>query len=137
MCCHGSSIVFHPHCAEWDISIKCPHVSLMTLLSVVQLQVTLGANQPNVLSREQRVAPMLHLFGVLCVPNYSTKTSNTRFTANVSSCTCATIARLKPFSYNCSAPRLYMESTDMEVQLFCEDRMSRLMLISAINIGEG
>lgn len=32
--------------------------------------------------------PMLHLSGVLCVPNYSTKTLNTRFTANVSSYTC-------------------------------------------------
>lgn len=25
------SAVFHPHCAEWDVSSKCPHVSLMAL----------------------------------------------------------------------------------------------------------
>lgn len=51
VCCHDSGIVFHPHCAEWDISSKCLRLSLAALssvASVVQLQVALGTNQPNV-----------------------------------------------------------------------------------------
>lgn len=58
VCHHDSSIVFQPHCAEWDISSKCPRVSLVALSSVasaVQVRVTLGTNQPNVVPHWQGV----------------------------------------------------------------------------------
>lgn len=35
----SSSIVFHPHCAERDVSSKCPHVSLMALPPLLLLPV--------------------------------------------------------------------------------------------------
>lgn len=130
MCCHGSGIVFHPHCAEWDILLECPRVSLMAL--VCGAVTGHAQHQSSKCTVPLTTCSMLHLSGVLCVPNYGSKTSNTRFTANVSSYSCVP---LMPFEAFCT--KAIRESTDMEVQVFCEEKVSRLLLISAINMSEG
>lgn len=65
--CHGSSIVFHPHCAEWDFSSKCPRVSLMALPLWQPPLHACGAVTGHTRHHSAKCSPALSHSGALCV----------------------------------------------------------------------